>query len=132
MKSQSAAAACQTVSALEAPTGVVTIMFTDIEGSTRLWETYPELMRTALERHDELVRTAVAGAQGFVFKTVGDGFRVAFRDPVAAVALTPKPTQDRFVSSAADTPAAAKPTKTAEAMAPTGGAAVTAPASPAR
>ena len=44
---------------VELPSGTVTFLFTDIEGSTRLWEAHPEAMRLALERHDELVRAAV-------------------------------------------------------------------------
>ena len=41
------------------PSGTVTFLFIDIEGSTRLWEEQPEAMRAALARHDELLRTAV-------------------------------------------------------------------------
>jgi class 3 adenylate cyclase len=43
----------------ELPTGTVTFLFTDLEGSTRLWEQHPEAMREALARHDELLREAV-------------------------------------------------------------------------
>ncbi len=60
------------------PSGTVTFLFTDIEGSTKLWDAYPEAMRAALERHDLLLREAVADAGGFVFKTVGDAFCAAF------------------------------------------------------
>jgi class 3 adenylate cyclase len=60
------------------PSGTVTFLFTDIEGSTRLWEAHPEAMRVALERHDGVVRDAVESAGGYVFKTVGDAFCVAF------------------------------------------------------
>ena len=68
--------------------GIVTFMFTDIEGSTKLWEAHPEVMRAALARHDALVRMAIVGANGFVFKTVGDAFCAAFAmapDAVSAV-----------------------------------------------
>ena len=41
------------------PSGTVTFLFTDIEGSTRLWEEYPEAMREALARHDEMLREAI-------------------------------------------------------------------------
>jgi predicted ATPase/class 3 adenylate cyclase len=72
------------------PSGVVTLLFTDIEGSTRLWETEPVGMRAALERHDRIVRDAAESAGGYVFKTVGDAFCVAFATAgaglVAAVA----------------------------------------------
>ena len=67
------------------PSGTVTLLFTDIEGSTRLWESHPTLMRAALERHDNLVRAAVEAAGGYVFKTVGDAFCVAFATAPQAV-----------------------------------------------
>src|SRR5918998_910234 len=60
------------------PTGTVTFLFTDIEGSTRLWERDPSAMRLALSRHDGIVRCAVEDRGGFVFKTLGDGFCCAF------------------------------------------------------
>ncbi len=60
------------------PSGTVTFLFTDIEGSTNLWDTAPDLMRPALERHDAIVAAAVAGHDGHVFKTVGDAFCVVF------------------------------------------------------
>jgi predicted ATPase/class 3 adenylate cyclase len=61
-----------------APLGTVTFLFTDVEGSTRLWETAPTAMATAIGRHDELVRSAVEAHGGYVFSTGGDGFAVAF------------------------------------------------------
>jgi predicted ATPase/class 3 adenylate cyclase len=70
------------------PTGTVTFLFTDIEGSTRLWESQPAQMRVALARHDTLLHLAIADNGGFVFKTVGDAFCAAFAmalDAVAAV-----------------------------------------------
>jgi predicted ATPase/class 3 adenylate cyclase len=60
------------------PTGTVTLLFTDVEGSTRLWEAEPEQMAQALRRHDELLRNAIHEAGGYVFKTVGDAFCAAF------------------------------------------------------
>ena len=60
-------------------------MFTDIEGSTRLWEEHPVEMQVALARHDELVGSIVEDAEGYVFKTVGDAFCVAFATAQAAV-----------------------------------------------
>ncbi len=56
----------------------LTFLFTDLEGSTRLWQQYPEAMKTVLARHDELVRAAVEDANGQVVKTTGDGFHAAF------------------------------------------------------
>jgi class 3 adenylate cyclase len=67
------------------PTGTVTLLFTDVEGSTRLWETEPGQMAQALRRHDELLRTAIGEAGGYVFKTVGDAFCAAFATPQAAL-----------------------------------------------
>lgn len=71
------------------PVGTVTFLFSDIEGSTRLWERHPEAMRLALRRHDELMRAAMTAHAGYVFKTIGDAFCVAFdraSDAVAAAA----------------------------------------------
>jgi len=67
------------------PSGTVTFLFTDIEGSTRLMERDPEAMRAALERHHALLRRAFERRQGQVFKTVGDGFCVAFEDAADAL-----------------------------------------------
>jgi len=53
-------------------------MFTDIEGSTGLWESAPEAMRVALERHDAILRGAIEANGGYVFSTGGDGFAAAF------------------------------------------------------
>ena len=64
--------------ALNLPTGTVTFLFTDIEGSTRLWEQHPEGMRLALARHDTLLRQAIEANEGIVFKTIGDAFCAAF------------------------------------------------------
>ncbi len=61
-----------------APSGTVTFLFTDIEGSTRLWESEPDAMRHSLERHDALLRSAIDDHGGYVFSTGGDGIGVAF------------------------------------------------------
>jgi class 3 adenylate cyclase len=60
------------------PSGTVTFLFTDIEGSTRLWERDAIAMRSALNRHDEILRSSVEGYGGYIFKTVGDAFCAAF------------------------------------------------------
>ena len=67
------------------PSGAVTLLFTDIEGSTRAWEATPAEMSVALVRHDLLMREAIVGAGGRVFKTVGDAFCAVFDEPVAAL-----------------------------------------------
>ena len=66
------------------PSGTVTFMFTDVEGSTALWDRAPTEMAVALARHDDIVRAAVTAHDGFVFATVGDGFGVAFGSVSAA------------------------------------------------
>lgn len=60
------------------PLGTVTFLFTDIEGSTRLWEDHPEEMSVALARHDTLLRDLLQQHNGYIFKTVGDAFCAAF------------------------------------------------------
>lgn len=75
----------------ELPDGVVTFLFTDVEGSTRMWEESPELMMGALEQHDQAIDEAVAGHDGVSVKPRGEGdsrfvvFSRAF-DAVAAAA----------------------------------------------
>ncbi len=64
----------------------VTYLFSDVEGSTRLWETEPERIGPALARHDALARRCVEQHGGRVVKTTGDGLHAAFDDPAAAVA----------------------------------------------
>src|SRR5262245_51866231 len=70
----------------ELPSGTVTFLFTDLEGSTRLWEQYPGAMQDALARHDVLVRGAIESHDGVVVKTTGDGFHAAFPNAYDAVA----------------------------------------------
>src|SRR5579884_3950955 len=67
------------------PTGTVTFLFSDIEGSTRRWEAYPNAMAVALARHDRLMREAIEQCGGYVFKTVGDAFCAAFSQAGDAV-----------------------------------------------
>ena len=62
----------------ELPSGTVTFLFTDIEGSTTRWEHQPEAMRAALARHDALVRAAIHEHDGHVVKTMGDAFHAVF------------------------------------------------------
>jgi len=60
------------------PTGTVTFLFTDIEGSTQLWERHPGAMQAALARHDALLRKSVEANHGTVIKTTGDGLHAVF------------------------------------------------------
>ena len=68
-----------------APSGVVTFLFTDIEGSTRRWEADPDAMRVALEAHNQVLRETVAAHDGTVFNYTGDGMCAVFASPRAAV-----------------------------------------------
>jgi len=70
------------------PSDVTTILFTDIEGSTRLWEQDSEGMMKLLAQHDALARAAVAEHDGVVVKMVGDGMYAVFNDPLDAVKTT--------------------------------------------
>jgi predicted ATPase/class 3 adenylate cyclase len=70
----------------ELPTGTVTFLFTDLEGSTQLWDRQPEAMRAALGRHDRLLRQAAEKHGGNVFKTGGDAFCMAFHSAPQALA----------------------------------------------
>lgn len=69
----------------EMPTGLVTFLFTDVEGSTKLWEAHPKAMRTALARHDAIMRAAIESNGGLVFKTIGDAFCAAFNHAPSAL-----------------------------------------------
>jgi predicted ATPase/class 3 adenylate cyclase len=73
------------VSAAAAPSGVVTFLFTDVEGSTRRWEQDADGMRVALAAHDEVLRSAIEAHGGRLFKHTGDGVCAAFTSPGAAV-----------------------------------------------
>ena len=69
----------------ERPTGTVTFLFTDIEGSTRRWEANPDGMRVELAAHDNVLRTAIESRDGWLFKHTGDGVCAAFASATAAV-----------------------------------------------
>jgi predicted ATPase/class 3 adenylate cyclase/tetratricopeptide (TPR) repeat protein len=60
------------------PTGILTFLFTDIEGSTALWEQCPDAMRSALERHDRVLRDAIESCEGRIVKNTGDGVYAVF------------------------------------------------------
>jgi predicted ATPase/class 3 adenylate cyclase len=67
------------------PSGTVTFLLTDLEGSTRLWEQDPDAMKAAMARHDELLEQAIVGQRGFVFARMGDGMAAAFATAADAV-----------------------------------------------
>jgi predicted ATPase/class 3 adenylate cyclase len=68
------------------PTGTVAFLFTDIEGSTRRWETRQQAMWAAVERHFELLEAAISAHGGVLFKTVGDAVQAAFPSVPDAIA----------------------------------------------
>ena len=70
----------------ELPSGTVTFLLTDVEGSTARWEKQPDAMAAALTRHDALIRAAIIQHDGSVVKTMGDAFHAVFRDASDAVA----------------------------------------------
>jgi predicted ATPase len=70
---------------MPAPSGVVTFLFSDVEGSTRRWEADADEMRIALAAHDEVLRWAIEGHGGWLFKHTGDGVCAAFGSPTSAV-----------------------------------------------
>jgi predicted ATPase/class 3 adenylate cyclase len=63
----------------------ITFLFTDIEGSTRLWQLYPHSMPAALARHHAILRQSIEANQGYVFQVVGDAFCAAFPDAIAGL-----------------------------------------------
>jgi predicted ATPase/class 3 adenylate cyclase len=68
------------------PTGTITFLFTDIEGSTRLWERHHAAMQQALAHHDAILREAIESNDGYLVKTTGDGAHAAFAIAADAIA----------------------------------------------
>lgn len=68
------------------PTGRIAFLFSDVEGSTRLWESDPDGMAASLAHHDRIIRSNVDTHRGHVFSTAGDAFAVAFGSTDQAVA----------------------------------------------
>jgi predicted ATPase/class 3 adenylate cyclase len=85
------------------PTGTVTFLFTDIEGSTRLAQEYPKEMPELLARHNLILNQSIAAHHGFVFRTVGDSFSAAF--DTASEALSAALEAQRQLQRAAWSPA---------------------------
>ena len=70
---------------MDKPTGKVTFLFTDIEGSTRLAQEFPDILQSALERHHSILQKAIESNNGFIFEIVGDAFCSAFEKAEDAV-----------------------------------------------
>ena len=70
----------------ELPSGTVTFLFTDLEGSTRRWEEHPEAMPAALVRHDEILHNVIEGHGGVVLSEMGDGMAAVFASAAGGVA----------------------------------------------
>jgi len=70
---------------VSAPSGIVTFLFTDIEGSTRLWDQHPDAMAQAMETHDALLTDVADAYGGYVFSQAGDGWGISFDAPVQAI-----------------------------------------------
>jgi len=70
---------------VDAPARIYTFLFTDIEGSTRLWESEPEIMRSCVEKHDQMARASIGMHGGEIFRTLGDAFFAAFEGAEGAV-----------------------------------------------
>lgn len=67
------------------PSGTVTFLFTDIEGSTGLWERYPQQMQSAFRRQEAILRETVAQFGGYTYKMIGDAFQIAFETAPSAL-----------------------------------------------
>lgn len=76
------------------PTGLVTFLFTDIEGSTKLAQEFPDSLQKAIDRHHSIMTDAIEENRGFVFENVGDAFCAAFQDPLDALRAAVKAQRD--------------------------------------
>jgi predicted ATPase/class 3 adenylate cyclase/Tfp pilus assembly protein PilF len=91
------------------PSGTVTFLFTDIEGSTTLWEQHPDAMQAALTRHDRLLRHAIESSNGCIVKSTGDGVYAVFAaatDALAACLAAQRVLQESEVGASDPTPKA--------------------------
>eukprot|EP00727_Mastigamoeba_balamuthi_P013704 m51a1_g8957 putative serine threonine kinase (2606) ;mRNA; f:1042935-1051690 len=73
------------MSKVMAPTGSIALVFTDIQGSTSLWEWNPSVMKASLKLHNEIMRACFRAHKGFEVKTEGDAFMIAFQSPLDAL-----------------------------------------------
>ena len=66
------------------PGSIVTLVFTDVEGSSRLWQALPDATRDALQVHDDVLRRVAGQHGGYEIRTEGDAFKFAFASPAAS------------------------------------------------
>mmetsp|Transcript_26635 Transcript_26635/g.39591 ORF Transcript_26635/g.39591 Transcript_26635/m.39591 type:complete len:686 (-) Transcript_26635:736-2793(-) len=74
----------------QAPVGDVTVVFTDLQGSTTLWEKNPTAMKAAVDLHDKIIRRCYGAHSGYEITTEGDAFQLAFQHPIDALAFALK------------------------------------------
>ena len=86
------------------PTGTVTFLFTDIEGSTRLTLDHPGAWESLRKRHHDILKLAIASQTGYVFQVIGDAFSAAFPNAGDALRAAVKSQVDLFAESWGDTP----------------------------
>ncbi len=70
------------------PSGTITFLFTDVEGSTQLWENHPQAMQAALAQHDAILRETIETNNGHLIKSTGDGALAVFATAIDAVDAT--------------------------------------------
>jgi class 3 adenylate cyclase len=87
----------------ERPTGTITFLFTDVQGSTQLWEQHAAWMEQAHRRHEAILRAAIAAHGGWAYKQIGDSFQAAFQTAPAALAAAIA-AQQGLVAEAWDAP----------------------------
>jgi len=76
------------------PSGTVTFLFTDIEGSTKLARTHPDVWETARARHHSILKSAIESNNGYIFQVIGDAFCLAFHNAGDALKAAIKAQQD--------------------------------------
>ncbi len=70
---------------MEYPTGTVTFLFTDIEGSTKLAQKFPDAIRALIARHNEILTQVFESQHGYIFQIIGDSFAAALHNANDAV-----------------------------------------------
>jgi predicted ATPase/class 3 adenylate cyclase len=86
------------------PSGTVTFLFTDIEGSTKLAQQYPDQWESLRDRHHAILQAAMDAHNGYVFQIIGDAFCVAFHTASDAVSAARKSQIDLYTENWGDVP----------------------------